>query len=140
MNKFSIRNSRATQIQIDNVLFDIPYRLSALIDYKEVLAIHCAPDFTIDKEYIEEYKTSGRYSLFIYSKKTKEIVWKSPNVEAIEKRIPEEMDPNNFITVGHYDRYLKKHKGQELIVFWAGEFKYIANVNTGEVYDKMESR
>lgn len=141
MKRISIENTKATQIRVDGVTYDIPYRFNAAIDYKEVIAFHCYPDFAKDNpEEIEAYKKDGRYSLFIFSKKSQSVLWKYAQAETISIEIPEQKKPEDFITLEHYKRYMEKYGGKELITVYAGEFKYRIDANTGEVYDKNESR
>lgn len=39
-----------------------------------------------------------------------------------------------------FDKHLAKYKGKELLEVYAGNFRYVVDVNTGEIYSKMESR
>jgi hypothetical protein len=141
MYRLSIENAKSTQIKVDSKLYYLPYRLNAVIDYKNVIAFQCYPDFDKDNpEEIESYKKSGRYSLFIFSKENQSILWKYAQAETISIEIPEEKTPKDFITPEHYKKYIEKYGGKELITVYSGEFKYRIDANTGEVYDKNESR
>lgn len=69
-------------------------------------------------------------------------IWKfeSKNVVGFGKIVPELKEVEDFISVAHYQRYIDKYKGKELLEVYAGEFRYVLDANTGEIYDKMETR
>lgn len=46
----------------------------------------------------------------------------------------------DFITPEHYARYIEKHKDKELLEVYSGDFRFVVDANTGEIYDKIESR
>jgi hypothetical protein len=141
MYRLSVENIKLTQIKVDTRLYDLPYRFNAVIDFKKVIAFQCFPDFDKDSsEEIESYKKKGRYSLFVFSKENQSLLWKYAQAETISIEIPEEKKPEDFITPEHYKKYMEKYGGKELITVYAGEFKYRIDANTGEVYDKHESR
>ena len=54
--------------------------------------------------------------------------------------IPELKKVEDFITPEHYRNYIEKYKGMELLEVYAGNFRYVLNAETGEIYDQMESR
>jgi hypothetical protein len=68
--------------------------------------------------------------------------WKfsSHNVVGFGKIIPESKKEEEFITPEHYKNYIEKFRGKELLEVYAGNFRYILDANTGDVYDKMEIR
>lgn len=140
MKRISIENTKATQIRVDGITYNIPYRFNAVIDFIEVIAFHCYPKLIDGSEEQKNHDSEGGFSLFVFHKKSKELVWKYAQVETISIEIPEEKKPEDFITPGHYKKYMEKYGGKELITVYAGEFKYRIDANTGEVYDKNESR
>lgn len=70
------------------------------------------------------------------------LIWKFPhnNVVGFGLIIPELKKKDEFITPSHYKRYIERFKGKELLEVYAGDFRYVLDANTGEIYDKMESR
>jgi|GEM_PF-2755598 len=71
-----------------------------------------------------------------------ELKWKFPfnNVVGIHPIIPELKKEADFITPEHYRKYIGKYKGKELLEVYAGDFRYVLDANTGEIYDKMNSK
>lgn len=139
MISIGFKNTYNTQIKIDAELWEVPYRLRAIIDYKKVIAFECFPDFDIDKkDIIETFIQNGKYSLFVYSKETRKLLWKKNNVYGIHKVILEPFEENGIF----FNKHLEKFKGVDLIRFASsnGDFSYLTNANTGEIYDKMEIR
>jgi hypothetical protein len=62
------------------------------------------------------------------------------NIVGFGKIIPELKKDEDFITLNHYKNYIEKFRGKELLEVYAGNFRYVLDANTGEIYDKMESR
>ena len=77
-----------------------------------------------------------------YASKDYSIKWKFPfdDVVGICPIIPELKNKSDFITPKHYKEYIEKYKGRELLEVYAGNFRFVVDANTGEIYDKMESR
>ncbi len=77
-----------------------------------------------------------------YADKDYSVKWVFPfdNVVGITPIIPELKKEVDFITPEHYRKYIEKYKGKELLEVYAGSFRYVIDANTGEIYDKMESR
>ena len=68
--------------------------------------------------------------------------WKffSQNIVGFGKIIPESKKEEEFISTEHYKNYIERFKGKELLEVYAGNFRYVLDSNTGEIYDKVESR
>jgi hypothetical protein len=68
--------------------------------------------------------------------------WKfsESNVVGFGKIVPELKKEEEFLSSVHYRKYIEKFMGKELLEVYAGDFRYVLDANTGEVYDKMESR
>lgn len=68
--------------------------------------------------------------------------WKfsDKNVTGFGKIIPELKKEEDFITPEHYKKYIKKYGGKELVEAYAGNFRYLIDADTGEIYDKMYSK
>ncbi len=68
--------------------------------------------------------------------------WKfsNNNVVGFGRIIPELKKEEDFVSTEHYTKYIEKFKGKELLEVYAGNFRYVLDANTGEIYDKMESR
>lgn len=68
--------------------------------------------------------------------------WEFPynDIVGIIPIIPELKKEVDFITPDHYKKYIERFKGKELLEVYAGDFRYVLDANTGEVYDKIESR
>lgn len=68
--------------------------------------------------------------------------WKfdSNEVVGFELELPELKTPEDFITPEHYNKYMEKFAGKELLIVYSGNYRYRIDANTGEVYDKNESR
>ncbi len=140
MKRISIENTKATQIRIDGITYNIPYRFNAAIDFKDVLAFHCYHKLIDGSEEQIKHDNDGGFSLFIFHKKSKELLWEYAQVETISIEIPEEKKPEDFITSEHYKKYMEKYGGKELITVYTREFRFRIDANTGEIYDKNESR
>jgi hypothetical protein len=71
-----------------------------------------------------------------------ELKWKFPfdNVVGMGKIVPELKKELDFLTTEHYRKYIEKYKGKELLEVYVGDFRYVLDANTGEIYDKMASR
>lgn len=84
---------------------------------------------------------SNPSELFCYTTDGK-LKWKflDQNVVGFGKIIPELQKEDEFITPEHYKKYIERFKGKELLEVYAGNFRYVLDANTGEIYDKMESR
>ncbi len=79
--------------------------------------------------------------LFCYES-SGDLKWKfqNRNVVGFGKIIPDLKQEKDFITSEHYRNYIEKYKDKELIEVYAGDFRYLLDVNTGEIYDKMHSK
>ncbi len=79
---------------------------------------------------------------YYYADKDYSIKWQFPfdDVVGVCPIIPELKKESDFITPEHYKKYIEKYKGKELLEVYAGAFRFVLNANTGDVYDKMESR
>jgi hypothetical protein len=66
------------------------------------------------------------------------------NVVDFGKIIPELKKEEDFITPEHYKNYIEKFSGKDLLEVyvssWPYDFRYVLDANTGDIYDKMESR
>ncbi len=97
---------------------------------------------------VREEEDSGTGHLFAYGyvKNDLKMMWKFPydGVIGIRKIIPELQKKEDFITLEHYQEYINCYKGKELlevyVASWPYDLRYIVNANTGEIYNKMESR
>ena len=71
-----------------------------------------------------------------------ELKWKFPfnNIVGIAKIIPELKKIEDFKTPEHYKNYIEKYKGMELLEVYAGDFRFIVNVESGEIYDKTYAK
>ncbi len=69
-------------------------------------------------------------------------IWEFPydDVVGISLEIPELKKPEEFISVQHYQKYIEDYAGKELLIVYAGNFRYRVDANTGKIYSKMESR
>ena len=76
MKRISIENTKATQIRIDGITYNIPYRFNSAIDFKDVLAFHCYPKLIDGSEEQRKHDNEGGFSLSIFNKKSKELLWK----------------------------------------------------------------
>lgn len=68
--------------------------------------------------------------------------WKFPekNIIGFGKIIPELKNEKDFISPQHYKKYIEKYKDKPLLEVYAGDFRYIMDASTGEIYDKMYSK
>ena len=62
------------------------------------------------------------------------------DVVGIGPEIPEMKKESEFITPEQYQKYMEKFEGKELLIVYAGNFRYRVDANTGEIYGKSESR
>lgn len=90
----------------------------------------------------EEENENGHLFAYGYYKDEYKLIWKFPfdNVVGIHPIIPELKKEEDFITPEHYKNYIEKFSGKELLEVYAGNFRYVLDANTGDIYDKMESR
>jgi len=79
--------------------------------------------------------------LFCYDQSGK-LLWKFShnNVVGFNKIALDLKKETEFITPDHYKKYIEKYKGKELLEVYAGNFRFVVDANTGEIYDKMEIR
>lgn len=70
------------------------------------------------------------------------LLWKfdSNEIVGFEAEYPELKKSEDFITFEHYQKYIEKFAGKELLIVYAGDYRYRVDANNGEIYDKMESR
>lgn len=94
----------------------------------------------------EDEEGNGHLFAYGYSNNDYKVIWKFPDkdVFAICRIIPSLQKESDFITPEHYIKYMEKYKDNELIEVyssnWPYDFRYVVDANTGEIYDKMESR
>jgi len=76
------------------------------------------------------YKTSGIFK------------WKLPekNITGFGEIDLDKLRESDFLTTEHYKKYINKYRGKELLEVYAGNFRFVVDGDTGEIYDKMESR
>lgn len=93
----------------------------------------------------EDDDGNGHLFAYGYSSRNYELIWTFPNkdVFAISRIVPELKNVEEFTSLKHYDEYLKKYKGKELLQVyssnWPYDFRFVVDANTGKIYDKMES-
>lgn len=94
----------------------------------------------------EDEEGNGHLFAYGYSNNDYKVIWKfsDKDVFAICRIIPSLQKESDFITPEHYRKYMEKYKDKELIEVyssnWPYDFRYVVDANTGEIYDKMESR
>lgn len=90
----------------------------------------------------EEDNGNGHLFAYGYYKDGYKLKWKFSfdNVVGIHPIIPELKKEEEFLTPEHYRKYIEKFKGKELLEVYAGDFRYVLDANTGEIYDKMYNR
>lgn len=90
----------------------------------------------------EDSNRNNHLIAYGYSKDEFKVIWKfhSNNVVGIHPIIPDLKRESDFNSIELFNRYLDKYKGKELLEVFAGEFRYIVDANTGEIYEKMDSR
>ncbi|EKT3958616.1 hypothetical protein [Flavobacterium psychrophilum] len=90
----------------------------------------------------EEENGNGHLFAYGYYKDEYKLKWKFPfdNVVGIHPIIPELKKEEEFITPEHYKNYIEKFRGKELLEVYAGNLRFVLNADTGEIYDKMETR
>ncbi|MEQ8581077.1 MAG: hypothetical protein RIC30_08720 [Marinoscillum sp.] len=70
------------------------------------------------------------------------LMWKFPskNVTGFESEVPELKKEADFATPEHYQKYVGKYKGKELLIVYAGDFQYRVDAESGEIYGKSITR
>jgi len=68
--------------------------------------------------------------------------WKfqEKNIVGFGKIDIENLKEGDFISTKHYENYIEKFNGKELLEVYVGNFRFILDAETGEIYDKIESR
>jgi hypothetical protein len=71
-----------------------------------------------------------------------DLKWEFPheNIVGIGKIDIMNLGENDFISPDHYRKYIDLYKDKELIEVYAGDFRFVIDANTGEIYGKTESR
>lgn len=91
-----------------------------------------------------EEEDNGNGHLFAYGYYDNEYkqmwVFSYDDIVGISPIIPERKKESEFITPEYYKTYIEKYKGKELLEVYAGSFRFVVNANTGEIYEKVESR
>ena len=80
-------------------------------------------------------------SLYVYDQEGI-LLWEFPYKEVVgyEVVLPENKTELEFITPEHYKKYIERFAKKELLIIYAGDFRYRVDANTGEIYGENESR
>lgn len=133
MEKVSIKSLKSYQIGC--FILNTKFNIRQYYEFSNVL---------ISRE--EDYKGKGHLFAYGYSNNDYELVWEfsDKDVFAVSPIVPELKKKEDFISEKHYEKYIKMFKGKELlevyVASWPYDFRYIIDVNTGEVYNKMQTR
>lgn len=136
------------QIGDREVVFQNETTISKIEELSNVICFNTSPSETdLDWGKIETHQVwkerclANPSQLFCYDYKGN-LQWKLPynQVVGFGQIIPELKKEEDFITPEHYKKYIEKFKGKELLEVYAGNFRFVIDANTGEIYDKMESR
>jgi len=81
--------------------------------------------------------TENPQLLFAYDFSGK-LIWQFPSkrVTGFESEVPELKKESDFVTPEHYRKYIRKYKGKELLIVYAGDFQYRVDAESGEIYGK----
>lgn len=136
------------QIGDKEVVFQNETTISKIEELSNVICFNTSPlETDLDWGRIETHQVwkerclANPSQLFCYDYKG-DLQWKLPynQVVGFGPIIPELKKEEEFITPEHYKKYIEKFKGKELLEVYAGNFRFVIDANTGEIYDKMESR
>jgi hypothetical protein len=135
-------------IEGKNICFPKNSLIKSITELKKAICFYTFPksdDLNWNK--IETHKIwkdrceNNPSELFCY--KTNGVLkWKLPekNITGFGKIDLCKLTESDFITPEHYRKYIEKYKGKELLEVYADSFRFVVDANTGEIYDKMESR
>lgn len=91
----------------------------------------------------EEDPNGNNYLIaYGYSEASFEIQWEFPSndIVGISPIKPESSNEEGVLTKVNYSGNNKELKEKELLQVYAGEFHYVLDGNTGEIFSKVESR
>lgn len=79
---------------------------------------------------------------YAYSEGNFSIRWKfqHKDVIGIIPEVPETKRLDEFVSIRHYEDFIKQFAGKELLIVQAGDFGYRINASTGDIYGKWETR
>jgi len=141
MISIKFENKHNTQVRIDDILFELPYRIESIIEFLDIIIFHSSPNCSIDPNYmIDDYKKNGQISLYAIRKKDKKILWTMKEVDAMFAEIPEKKGEEDFISKEHYLNYMSKFRNKKLLSVYIGEFRKLIDANNGNIISTMESR
>ena len=145
---YSLIGTNKINIGGEIISFPIETNIDKILTSKILIWFNTSPsEIDLDWNRIETHKLwndrckSNPSELFCYTIDGK-LKWKffDQNIVGFGKIIPELKKEDEFITPEHYKKYIERFKGKELLEVYAGDFRYVLDANTGEIYDKMESR
>ncbi|HBG69276.1 MAG: hypothetical protein A2W93_02200 [Bacteroidetes bacterium GWF2_43_63] len=141
MISIRFENNIKNQVRIDNVLYELPYRIKSIMDFPALIVFHCSPDFKQDyPELVEKYKAEGRISLYAIDKSNKNVLWTMKGVNAVFVELPENKNEKDFLSKQHYENYMVKFKNKNLLSVYIGEFRKLIDADNGNVISSMEIR
>ena len=141
MISIKFENKYNTHVRIDDILFELPYRIESIIEFSDIIIFHSSPNYTLDPNYmIDDFKKNGQISLYVIRKKDKKILWTMKEVDAVFAEIPEKKREEDFISKEHYLNYMSMFRNKKLLSVYIGEFRKLIDANNGNIISLMESR
>jgi hypothetical protein len=146
--KYVLTSSNSIKVGNENIHFPSSTFIDKVESFNEVVCLKTTPlETDLDWGKLETHQIwkerclANPSQLFCYDF-TGKLKWKLPydNVVGFGQIFPEQKKETNFITPEHYKKYTEKYKGKELLEVYADSFRFVVDANTGEIYDKMESR
>jgi len=98
--------------------------------------------FVVRLDELNDLKESKALRAYHYADRNFQVKWEFPYnyIIGMSPIIPELKKVVDFYMPEIYYEFMNKYKGKELLQVFAGEFQFIIDANTGEIYEKMDSR
>jgi hypothetical protein len=143
MESVNVKNDAGTQWSIDGILYELPYRIHIVFDFKESFVFYSYPTPIDSEEIMADFESQGKYCLWGVSKKTKEVIWKMKGVNPVRKTcVPLKKDESWFGSEECYQKYLKELKQKEILIVHTHDGYFAKSINplNGAVIDSWETR
>ena len=145
--KYKLISLNIIQIGKEQIVFPINTVIDKIETLNEVICFNTTPFETdLDWNNIETHQiwkercVANPSQLFCYDFSGK-LKWQLPDntIVGFGQVFPNLKKGKDFITPRHYSRYIKKYKDKELLEVYSGDFRFVIDANTGEIYDKIEN-
>jgi hypothetical protein len=131
MDRINIRNCAGTQVAIDGKLYILPNQIQTILELSEYIVIQCFTPGSFSE--VKRFHTDD-YSLFCFSKKSNEIVWKKKDTISVRTTyLPFKKDESWFGTKEQYQKYLEEFKQEELLTINDLDYDKLVDPSNGAI-------